>query len=101
MEGVAYCTASNYNLRHLEEFWSQNYPTKLHRDVLEVNVPALSPNAVVFYFSFGAMVAWDLSVDDCAPFLNEVIHIPTGIDPIEVDHFTFSIGESSHIVKEE
>lgn len=100
MNCYAYCTASAYQIK---PFLEQLKPlaATLYRDVIHVSVPGLSVGDV-FYFSYGAVVMWGLSLDECQHYLNKVKPFEDQpIEEVEKDEFTYVFGDSSKIVEDE
>lgn len=102
MECRAYCTASSYQIKPLFENLKDKFRPVLYRDVIHLSVHSQHGKGDVFYFPYGAIVAWGLSADECKFYLDlvkEFEHQP--VEEIETDEFTTIIGESPKIVEDE
>lgn len=102
MKGIAFCTASSYSLQELHASCLHTYPTQMYSDALQVEVPQCGPDAVLFYFNFGATIFWAMDLKACDPFLQlALLASEQPNETIEQEDFTFSFGNSAKIVKEE
>lgn len=103
MDCRAYCTATAYQIKpFFEKLREQHYKPTLYRDVVHITVPSKEKMADVFYFTYGAMVAWGLSLEDCRTYLDKIKdyeHNP--VDEVETDEFTFILGDVPKIVEDE
>lgn len=102
MKGIAFCTASSYSLQTLHNACLHAYPTHMYNDALQVQVPQCGPDAILFYFNFGAIIFWAMDLKACEPFLqlaNLAAEQPNETN--EQEEFTFSFGSSAKIIKEE
>lgn len=102
MKGVAYCTSSVYNIKALSEQLKDRYPVRLLREVLQLRVPKDDEDGWVFYFTFGTIVTWGLSSEECERFVQEVVpQQANGLEAIEKDDFSYAFGDTAKIVKDE
>lgn len=102
MDCRAYCTAASYQIKPFLERLRDYYKPTLYRDVIHIRIPSENTIADVFYFSYGAMVAWGLSNEECAQYLEKVKEFEhQRLEEIETDEFTFIIGETPKIVEDE
>lgn len=102
MKGIAYCTASAYNIKALHEMLRDRYATVLYREVLQLTVSPSEGEGFVCFFTFGALVCWNMAPEQAEKFA--LIPLPvqeTPVDPIEKDDFTYSFGDAAKIVKDE
>lgn len=102
MDCRAYCTSSSYPIKPLYDRLKSQGAT-LYRDVvhLQIENQAISD---VFYFSYGVMVCWGLTLDQCHTCLEQIKHNeerPLPQDEIEIDEFTFAFGETAKIIDDE
>lgn len=81
---------------------SLGYLTSIHRQVIHVEVPTSNGKGNIFYFPYGCIVMWGLTEQEEKGYLNELKSYETGrLEHVETDIFTFIIGESSKIHKDE
>ncbi len=102
MRCLSCCTAAAYQIPELFDSIRERYKTSLHRNVIHVEVPSLLGMGDVFYFPYGSTVCWGLSQEEETGFLNEVKpfeQLP--LDTLEVDAFTYSLGEAPKVHKDE
>ena len=100
MKGVAFCTASTYNIKALGEELKGQYVVRLYREVLQVDLSR--ENAIVFYFAFGVMVCWGLTTEECERSVEAVRPFQElSLDTVEKDDFSFAVGGGAKIVKDE
>lgn len=99
----AYCTATSYQIKpFFEKLREQHQKPTFFRDALHVPVYFKERVADVFYFSYGAMVAWGLSQEECRVYLEKIKeyeHHP--VEEVETDEFTFVVGSTPKIVEDE
>lgn len=102
MKGIAFCTASSYSLQALHASCLHAYPTQLHSEALQVDVPQCGPDAVIFYFVFGVTICFGMDRKACQTFLQlAALASEQPNEVIEQEEFTFSFGPHAKIVKEE
>ena len=103
MDCRAYCTAASYQIKPLyETLKNYDYQPTLYRDT--IHIPVLTDKGMgdVFYFSYGVTVCWGLAKEVCEKYLKKIKefeHAPS--DEIEIDEFTYSIGDSPKIIQDE
>ncbi len=108
MRCVAYCTSTYYDTVRLLGYLKSSFQVTRYREVFHVRMPVLdlSPEEQfegdVFFFPFGAIVAWGLNekqerqiLEDIRPF--ELQHL----DQIEDDVFYYVYGEQAKIEDDE
>jgi len=91
----AFCTATSYNLKNLFDTFHAEYSTSLYDDVVHIEYPK-DPDTIgdLFFFSYGAVVMWNISNEDALDILKEIR--PFEVDPLdekEFDEFRYSYGE--------
>jgi uncharacterized Rmd1/YagE family protein len=102
VKGIAFCTASSYSLQTLHASCVHAYPTQMYNDALQVEVPQHGPQAILFYFNFGAVIFWAMDREMCEPFLRlATLASEQPNETVEQEAFTFSFGPHAKIVKEE
>lgn len=102
MKGIAFCTASSYSLPTLHASCLHAYPTQLYSEALQVEVPQCGPDAVLFYFNFGAIIFWAMDLKTCQPFLQlATLSAEQPNETVEQEGFSFSFGTHAKIIKEE
>lgn len=77
------------------------FKATLYRDVIHIAVPGDHP-ADVFYFSYGAVICWNLTKEQGMKFVTiaqPYEHLPT--DEIETDEFTYLYGPKPKILDDE
>ena len=102
MRCLSCCTAASYTILPLYENLRERYKTTINRNVIHVEVPTQFGSGDIFYFPYGSTVCWGLSKEDEEKFLKEVRSYE--IDPLdvqEIDTFTYILGESPKINKDE
>lgn len=102
MDCRAFCTATSYQIKPLLEKLKEQHKPVLYRDVIHISVSADGVTGDVFYFSYGVMVAWGLSMQACKAYLEVVKpfeHQP--LEEVETDEFTYTRGEAPKIIEDE
>jgi uncharacterized Rmd1/YagE family protein len=92
MECFAFCTATSYQIKQLFESLRSRFKTTLFRDVIYVEVPLFEeqPQGHLFYFSYGAVVCWNLNKEHALRFVEEARPFETlRYEEIEIDEFTY------------
>jgi uncharacterized Rmd1/YagE family protein len=102
MECRAYCTASSYHIKALfERFKQVGANTTLYRDVIHFSVSGEGVGDI-FYFPYGATVFWGLDLEKCLSYLEQIKEFEEQpVEEMEMDEFTFIIGDSPKIVEDE
>lgn len=102
MNCFAFCTASAYDIKALtEHFKTENISFTLYRDAVHVQIVGASVHDI-FYFSYGAIVFWGFSLEECNHYLNQMKpfeEVPT--EEVELDEFTFLFGETASILEDD
>lgn len=97
MRCVAFCTANNYDIVGLSNFFKRKgYVTKLSRDVL--HIASTKKPADIFFFNHGSFVSWGLSKQQeqkMVEYASQYTNTP--LLQKEVDHFCFRMGEEISI----
>lgn len=102
MDCRAYCTASSYQIKSFYDSLRGQQRATLYRDVIHLSVYSSEEEGDVFYFPYGAMVCWGLSLDQCRHYLEKVKDFEYGsLEEIEIDEFTFIVGDSPKIIEDE
>lgn len=100
MNCFAYCTATSYQIKPLFDRLKGSSAV-LYRDVIQHSVPGISVGDV-FFFSYGVIVCWGLSVEQCLFYLNLVKEFEDQpLEELERDEFTFAFGDTPKIVEDE
>lgn len=97
MDVIAYCTASSYQIKPLFDFIKSQHTAQLYRDVISLEISAGN----IFIFPYGASVFWNIPKDSIQALLAE--WKPFELDPIEIeiDEFTYILGDTSRVVEDE
>lgn len=97
MDIIAYCTASSYQIKPLFDFLKSQHTAQLYRDVISLEISAGN----IFIFPYGASVFWNIPKDSIQALLAE--WKPFELDPIEIeiDEFTYILGDTSRVVEDE
>jgi uncharacterized Rmd1/YagE family protein len=97
MRCVSFCTAANYKLTLLAEFFrTKRYIAKLFRNVLYVTKQDKPID--LFFFNHGCFVTWNLSKQQEKKIIDEIK--PFSIDPlekIEMDRFIYYLGKETRL----
>lgn len=99
----AYCTSSSYNMKLLFEHLKETAEPTLYRDVIHLPLAHGDGSvADLFYFSYGVMVCWGLTLQEEQFYLNDIKGFEQApLETPEVDRFSFIYGESTKISKDE
>ncbi|MCB1119825.1 MAG: RMD1 family protein [Chlamydiia bacterium] len=98
MDCFAYCTASAYQIKALQESLKSRFTTTLFREVLHVRILEGKNVGDVYYFPYGCLVTWGLSKEKSLEMINYVNQLDRHpLDDIESDEFSVSYGEKTHI----
>lgn len=96
MKCSCYCTATSYQLKKLQNFLKDKYPTTYYRDVVHVK-----NEGDIFYFAYGCMICWNLSeamekimLEQAREFEQDPLSTPT------YESFNYIIGETTSITPE-
>ncbi len=103
MECHAIGTASRYTIKPLFEELRQSYKSTLYRDVVHSQIESGGTTVDAFFFSYGVCVFWGMNQQQCLQFAREKL-VPfqkQPLDEIEMDTFTFTIGETQKIIEDE
>jgi len=97
MHCFSFCTAANYKLTLLAEFFrTKRYIAKLFRNVLYVTKQDKPID--LFFFNHGCFVTWNLSKQQEKKIIDEIK--PFSIDPlekIEMDRFIYYLGKETRL----
>ncbi len=102
MDCRAFCTATSFQVKPLYDRLRSQGAT-LYRDVIHLQLENHSVSDI-FYFSYGVVVCWGISLEQCHICLEQVKNYeerPLPADEVEADEFTFIFGESVKIVDDE
>jgi uncharacterized Rmd1/YagE family protein len=102
---VAYCTATSYNLRRLQDALKARYKADLFRDVVHFELDNTTGHSDdikdVFCFPYGAVVMWGLNVDEEQDFLIQLKEFQNDSQEIyECELMSFVIGNAARISEE-
>ncbi len=105
MRCVAYCTATSYNIRRLQDALKARYEANLFRDVVHFDLGTASGHSTevkdVFCFSYGVVVMWGLNVEEEQDFLIQLKEFQNDSQEVyECELMSFIIGSISRIVEE-
>lgn len=101
MDCSAFCSATSFQMKLLFEMLQTRYRATLYRDVIHIEVPG-DPLADVFYFSYGAVICWNLTKEQGRQFVSIAQPFERQpMDELEIDEFTFIYGESAKILDDE
>lgn len=104
MDCVAYCTSTYYQIKPLFESLRSRFKVTSFKDVLHIEVPVDGAKGDIFFFSYGAMVCWNMTKEASFRFLEEVRDFEyQRYDEIEIDEFTYQydLNSSPKIVEDE
>lgn len=97
-----YCTAVSYNMTQLVKSLQKQLRPVRQRDVVHVSYQSDMPSKDVFYFSYGAFVAWNLSLEEETEIINHLKNYEEKpFKNPEMDTFVFSYGEQFKINHDE
>lgn len=101
MDCRAYCTASSYRIKALQESFKGRFKTAAYRDVIHVEIPIEKGHGDVFYFSYGALVCWGISREKEIEILDGIKEFEENSFEVETDEFTYIYGETPRVVEDE
>lgn len=103
MDCCAFCNASAYKLKPLVEALKPKYRTEMMRDVSHVEIPLEGTETCdLFFFPYGAMVAWNIKKEHGMQYLKLVEDYATQkSDEVETDEFTYDRGEVMKVSEDE
>lgn len=99
MECCAFCSASSFQIKPLFASIRTQYNAALMRDVIHVE---FSKGVDAFYFPFGALVCWGISIDEGRRYLKlteDFLEKP--LDDIEEEAFTYSFGDQYQFIEDD
>lgn len=103
MRCTGYCTASSYDIPRLFHAVQKYGPAQLYRDSIHVEVTEGEKNkGDLFYFSYGAIIAWGFAKEEELLFLEELKDYER--EPLskpELDEFSYSYGDLMKIEEDE
>ena len=103
MRCTGYCTAANYDIPRLFQFFQAAGTSQLFRDV--VHTQPKDEKGVkrdIFYFSYGVIVFWGFSEDEEKPLLAALKDFEkSSLYKFELDEFSFSYGDKMKIEDDE
>lgn len=103
MRTTCYCTASSYDLLAFYQSLPKEGKALLFRDVVQIHIRHdKKARGDVFYFDFGVMISWGLSIEEENHYLQLVKpfeRIPLGRN--EIDELTYDYGDSMRIDEDE
>jgi len=102
MECRAYCTASAYPIKAMyERFKQMGANVTLYRDVIHM-AAAGDMAGDIFFFPYGSTVFWGSNIESCVSVLEQnKEYEEQPVDEIEMDEFTFLVGDAPKIVEDE
>ncbi len=102
MRCTGYCTASSYDIPKLFQFFVNQGPAQIFRDVVHIEVKKDKAKGDIFFFSYGVIVSWGLTdIEEKAHlfYIKEFEREPN--HKIELDEFTYTYGETLTIERDE
>jgi uncharacterized Rmd1/YagE family protein len=98
---VAYCTATSYNLKGLQESLKVRYKANLFRDVASFDLGSAACVKDIFCFSYGVVVMWGLNEEEEQEFLLQLKQFEVNSQEIyERELMGFTFGNMARIVEE-
>ncbi|MCE5294765.1 MAG: RMD1 family protein [Chlamydiales bacterium] len=102
---VAYCTASGFTIRRLQDALKARYTTNLFRDVVHFELGSSSGHSDdpkdVFCFPYGVVVMWGLNVEEEQEVLIQLKEFQTNTQEIyECELMSFIFGSNACIEEE-
>lgn len=103
MECWAFCSATSYKIKLIQDALRSTYKTTLYRDAVHVEIPSAAAGSTcdVFYFSYGAMVAWGCTKEKCLQLLDLIHDFEDQPKELEMDEFTYVYGEAAKVFEDE
>ena len=102
MDCWAFCNATSYKIKPLQEALRTRWKTNLYRDVLHAEIAITGGVCHAFYFTYGALVVWGCKQEQALEFLAQAKEFAAqNTEEIETDEFTYVYGETSKIVDDE
>lgn len=102
MRCVGYCTASSYDLSRLFQILGKLGPVQLYKDALHFHLrEEKRSRGDIFYFSYGAVVFWGLTLNEEKRFLNDLREYEKDPSPHTEDEFTYIYGDNMRIDEDE
>ncbi|HVV68503.1 MAG TPA: RMD1 family protein [Gammaproteobacteria bacterium] len=97
MRCISYCTAKNYQLNEMVAYFkSRQYQTRFYRDVLHLCKNGQPGD--IFCFPQGCMVVWALTRKQELQLMAEIQKFSIALlDRVEMDSFSFRLGERTRI----
>jgi uncharacterized Rmd1/YagE family protein len=93
---IAFCSATSYQTKFLFESLRSRFKTTLYRDVIHIDVPLQNHLGDIFYFSYGAIVCWNIPKEIAFKFLEEIRPFENQrYEETEIDEFTYLYDASS------
>lgn len=99
----AYCTASSYQMKALLDHFKEQTNPVLYRDAIHLAVDhGDGTSADIFYFSYGVMVCWGLTLQEEQFYLEGINNFEKNpLEIHEVERFSFVYGEAAKVGKDE
>jgi len=102
MDCFAVCTATSYQIKLLYEALKNRFKATLYRDVLHIEVPVEDGVSDLFYFSYGAIVFWNMPRERTKMYLDEVKPFEhQRSEEIETDEFIYVYDTAAKVVEDE
>lgn len=103
MRCTSYCTASSYDIPRLFLGLQKSGTAQLYRDLIHLQVhDGGKIRGEVFYFPYGTVVAWGLTVEEENALLNKLKDFEKEpLSKVEIDEFTFAFGDNMQIEEDE
>jgi uncharacterized Rmd1/YagE family protein len=102
MDCRAYCTSNSYHIKALFEYFKQiGASVTLYREVIYYAIPHQTMGDI-FYFSYGVVVFWGLTLEQCQSYLDQVKEFEEQpVEEMETDEFSVLLGDHPKIVEDE
>lgn len=102
MDCFAFCSATSYMVKPLFESLKTRFKATLYRDVIHIEVVHKNQNGDIFFFSYGAIVCWNMPKEAALEFLNEARPYENQrYEEIETDEFTYLYDGGPKIAEDE
>jgi len=102
MDCCTFCTAASYNIKSLFDTLRTRFPSAWHRDVVHVEMPLENGLSDLFYFSYGVIVCWNLSIEQGMRLIEHLKAFEQQpLEDIESDSFTYSYGAVAKFVEDD
>ena len=77
------------------------HPAQLYRDVIAIDISTAFEKKYIFIFPYGASVFWNIPQESIQALLAEWKAFETDPIEIEIDEFTYTIGDTAKVIEDE